>query len=85
MTEKNQKILDKVFLSVVSIVCTLLMLGYLFLLCFCIPVIGWWFFMQIFGPYLGYYTSYWQFIPLPIIAILFFLIFFYFNEIVFKD
>ena len=85
MTEKNKKILYKDFSFVVSIVCTLLMLGFLYLLCFFTPVIGWWFLVQIFGPYLGHYTSYWQFITLPIIAILLFLIFFYSDENSFKD
>ena len=76
MTEKNENILFNIFMFIFAIYATIKILIILFLLCICIPIVGWWFFGYIFAPYFGYYNSYWEFIILPLIAIFIFLQFF---------
>ena len=81
MTARTEKILDCILLCLFSIYATIKMLIILFFLSICIPTVGWWFFSHIFAPYFGYYDHYWEFIPLPAIAIFAFLIFFFLDKI----
>lgn len=83
MRKKTKKdiILDEILRFVLAIIWIAVVLFFILLFSICVPITGWWFFRHIFAPYLGYYTHYWQFIPLPAIIAFLFFIFYNIDEI----